>query len=147
MGMLSFTIFVLWMRCLYFMRLSPAFADIINLIQRVLIDILPFLAVMSVTVFACGHSYLVISYANDEGGENYEGNETRFLSTGVEAILYVYAMCLGDFDLDNMGNELLFITKILFTTCTIFNMIIMFNLLISIISASFDKVMSFQLEA
>lgn len=92
------------------MRLYPKFADLINLIQRVLVDILPFLGVMTITIFACGHAYLVISYANEEGRINDQGNESRFLQTGVDAIIYVYAMCLGDFDLDNMGSELLFIT-------------------------------------
>jgi hypothetical protein len=146
-AMLSFTIWMLWIRCLYFMRLSPKFSDLINLVQRVLIDILPFLGVLFVTVFAFGHAYLVISNSNDEDKLTEDGNDAKFLSNGIDAIIYVYAMCLGDFDLDDMGTEQVFIARLLFILCTIFNMIIMFNLLISIISETFNTVMSFQIEA
>ena len=55
-------------------------------------------------------------------------------------MLYVYRMCLGDFDVEAIGSVGTWLVLTFFVLCTLFNMIIMFNLLISIIGETFGEV-------
>lgn len=82
-----------------------------------------------------------ISTSNDDE-VNDEGKPHQFIGTYIEAIIYIYRMVLGDFDVNNFGTVAVPYVWILFMLCTVFNMIIMLNLLIAIISESFAKINS-----
>jgi hypothetical protein len=100
------------------------------MITCVVKDILWFLVVFLIAIAAFADAYLAISRGNMV-------EEDQFLTGPVDGLIYIYKMCLGDFDLDGMGQVARPLAIVLFLLCTIFNLIVMFNLLIAIISDTF----------
>ena len=137
---LSFISLLMWMKMGYFLRLFQRFAYLINMILRVIKDMVSFLVVMLIGVAAFTESFLIISDSITMDAS--KPGEVGFAGTPLNAIFYVYRMAVGDFDFGDFEGEQLTMHYLwfLFFICTMFNMIIMLNLLIAIISESFAAV-------
>lgn len=124
--------FFMWIKLLYFLRIFKDFGYLIRAIVQVVADMLPFLGVLFLTMFAFGEAFYQISL----------GNEESFIDAGwagpINAVVFIYNICLGDFDLRGMSGRVPGLVLLFFLACTLFNMIIMLNLLIAIISKSFE---------
>ena len=137
---LSFISLLMWMKMGYFLRLFQRFAYLINMILRVIKDMVSFLVVMAIGLAAFTEGFMIVS--DSITLDSSKPGEVGFAGSTVHAIFYVYRMALGDFDFGDFEGEALtmYYLWFLFFLCTMFNMIIMLNLLIAIISESFAAV-------
>lgn len=135
-------VFFMWYKFLYFFRLSKSMGYLTRLIIIVIMDMSTFLVVLFFTIVAFSDTFLTISNGND--GVIQDGREQKpFVQGFFDAILYVYLIVLGSFELTDFQNSIatnLLIT--FFIVCTVFNTIVMLNLLIAIIGETFSIVKS-----
>ena len=138
--LLSFISLLMWLKIGYFLRLYSSFAYLINMILRVIKDMVYFLVVLAIGLAAFTESFLIVS--DSLVGDDNDENEQGFAGSPIYAVFYVYRMAVGDFDFSDFDGKSLTIYYLwfLFFACTMFNMIIMLNLLIAIISESFAAV-------
>lgn len=125
--------FFMWFKFLYFLRIFKNTGYLIRMIIQVCYDMRHFFLVLLITIIAFSDSFLSLSLANTS-------DETQFVKTLPESIVYTYRLILGDWDTENFGEVSTLLVWTLFLLCTIFNMIVMLNLLIAIISESFAQV-------
>jgi hypothetical protein len=128
-------VFFMWYKFLYFFRLSKSFGYLTRLIILVIYDMRHFLIVLFFTLVAFSDTFLTISNGNNDGVHQ------PFVNGFTDAIIYVYMIILGSFDMQNFENSIA--TQLLigaFIVCTVFNTIVMLNLLIAIISETFEWV-------
>ena len=99
------------------------------MIQDVIVDMVPFIIVMLITLCGFADAFLSFSIESDK----------PFVSDPLDAFVYTYMLIIGEFNTE-FGSEHAIGAGILFFLCTIFNLIVMLNLLIAIISNTFQKV-------
>ena len=123
----------MWLKFLYFFRFFDQTSYLIRIVVEVVIDMRNFLLVLLFMIIGFGNSFYVLSLGNST-------DETIFIGSFVDSILFSYRMVLGDFDTEAFGATAVPLAWILFLLFTIFNMIVMLNLLIAIISDSYARV-------
>ena len=145
---LSVTTFLMWLKFLYFFRLSENTGYLIRLIIEVFKDMRYFFLVILTTTAAFGDSFLKLSLHNNYGPEpepdspeaaNYK---TAFIFDFIEAMWFAYRMILGDSDVTMFGGEARILLVLFWVLFTIFNVIVMLNLLISIMGDTYGRVSS-----
>lgn len=129
----SISIFFLWLKSLYFLRMNRASAKFISMIVAVVGDMRIFLAVFTVSLVTFSQSMYIISNNNPDPDD-------RFISSFFDSLLFTYRISLGDWDTSGLGKTDVVIILSLFILSTLFLCIIMLNLLIAIISDTYARV-------
>ena len=129
----SVSIFFLWIKSLYFLRMHRGSAKFISMIVAVIGDMKIFLAVFSVSLVTFSQSMYIISNNNPDPSD-------RFISSFFDSMLFTYRIALGDWDTSGLGKTDVLIILTLFILSTLFLCIIMLNLLIAIISDTYAAV-------
>jgi len=129
----SISIFFLWIKFLYFLRMHRASAKFISMIVAVISDMKIFLAVFTVSLVTFSQSMYIIS-------NNNPNPDDRFISSFFDSMLFTYRIALGDWDTSGLGKTDVLIILTLFILSTLFLCIIMLNLLIAIISDTYARV-------
>ncbi len=130
---ISIVTLFMWLKFLYFFRIFDQTSYLIRIVVEVVIDMRHFLLVLLFMIIGFGNSFLVLALGN-------KTDETIFIDSYINSILYSYRMVLGDFDTEAFGETAVPLAWVLFLLFTIFNMIVMLNLLIAIISDSYARV-------
>jgi hypothetical protein len=89
-------VFFMWFKFLYFFRIFKSFGYLIRLIILVIADMKDFLIVLFFTIVAFSDTFLTISNGNNEGGTT-----EPFVYGFFDAIIYVYLIILGSFELSD----------------------------------------------
>ncbi len=129
----SISIFFLWIKSLYFLRMNRASSKFISMIVAVVGDMRIFLAVFTVSLVTFSQSMYIISNNNPDP-------EDRFITSFFDSLLFTYRISLGDWDTSGLGKTDVLIIISLFILSTLFLCIIMLNLLIAIISDTYARV-------
>lgn len=108
----------MWAKFLYFLRATTTFGWLIRIMIEVANDMKYFVFVYFITVFAFADAYYSLSLSQkaqndfkcggpcpDEGHEHLLGDNGAWITTWRQAVLYSYAMSLGQFGFDNFGVE------------------------------------------
>ncbi|KAL7568622.1 hypothetical protein ACA910_022723 [Epithemia clementina (nom. ined.)] len=141
-GLNAFVIGLLWIKVLAFLKVvNKDMATFILALSQILFDIRFFLLVLAVCVFMFGDMFhLAVSEKGNgtfcENNPEYGAMED-FCASSWESYLRVYAILVGDIQLDDLTQTPG--TVILFVLFTLFGVIILLNVLIAIISDSYEK--------
>jgi hypothetical protein len=129
----SISIFFLWIKSLYFLRMNRASSKFISMIVAVVGDMKIFLAVFVVSLVTFSQSMYIISNNNPDP-------EDRFITSFFDSMLFTYKISLGDWDTSGLGKTDVLIILTLFILSTLFLCVVMLNLLIAIISDTYARV-------
>jgi hypothetical protein len=94
---ISITTFFMWLKFIYALRIFKSTGYLIRMIIEVLYDMGIFLLILLITLCAFGDSFLRLAWGNEDP-------EEQFTTSFVPAVLYAYAMILGDFDTGAFGS-------------------------------------------
>ena len=128
----AISVFFMWLKCLYFLRMNRTSSKFISMIVAVIGDMRIFLAVFLVSLVTFSQSMFIISNNNPE--------EDRFIASFAESLLFTYRISLGDWETDALGSTDTAIIMFLFLFSTLFLCVVMLNLLIAIISDTYARV-------
>lgn len=139
----SLSLFIAWFNIFYLMRMIKATSFFIKMIQEMIVDILPFLAIFFISILSFTNAFYVMDRAT---GKDITGGSYTAAST------YMYLTALGEFGWGDMSiehydsnYEVYF--SILFFLATVLVQIILLNLLIAIMGDTYDRVMEIAEEA
>lgn len=131
----SISVFFIWLKSLYFLRMFRSSSKFISMIVAVVADMRIFLAVFLICLVTFSQSMLIIS-------NNQESEEDKFIGNFFESMLFTYRLSLGDWDTSALGRTDYVIIITLFILGSFFLCIVMLNLLIAIISDTYAAVES-----
>lgn len=131
-AMNSISLFLLWIKFLYFLRMYRQSSKFISMIVAVIGDMKVFLAVFLVSLVTFSQSMYIISNNNDL--------DHRFISNIWDSLLFTYNISLGSWDVGGLGEKNQWIIMTLFLLSTLFLCIIMLNLIIAVISDTYARV-------
>ena len=131
----SISVFFIWLKSLYFLRMFRSSSKFISMIVSVVADMRIFLAVFLICLVTFSQSLLIMS-------NNQANEEDRFTHSFFESLLFTYRISLGDWDTSGLGTTDFIIIVTLFILASFFLCIVMLNLLIAIISDTYAAVES-----
>jgi len=141
--MAAVSVFLMWIKSFYWMRLFTDTSFYVRLIRETLYDIRYFLILFIFILMTFGNTLMVIAEGRDKGAAGAEGGlykdifSIRFLNV----VFNQYMLSLGEFDLDNYegeGSDALVWT--VFIATTFITQITFLNMLIAIMGDTFARV-------
>ena len=134
------SILLMYLRFFYFLRIFDSTAPLVRAIVEITFDIRNFLVILFIGVLGCGISFYVLSSNNDPELSPEDGGP--FIESVFGAITYSYMIALGDFDAGTFGSNSVPLVWLVFFISSTFTLIILLNMLIAIMSESFARVTS-----
>lgn len=128
--------FFLWLKLMYFFRISRKTGHLVKMIVEVVYDIRFFLSLLFFAMLAFSGSFYILSKSNPEADQ--------FVPSMLSSNLMIYLLMLGEFDVENFGTTNVFLVWVLFIFASMFLIVVMLNLLIAIISDTFERVQGSQ---
>jgi hypothetical protein len=132
----SISVFFMYLKLFYFMRLFAPTAALIRMIIEICKDMYVFLILFFFAVIAFANTQYILSL-NLAPVDSYAMNQNNYLM----GIVYTYRMGVGDFDTTmyaNSDSEALW--YVIFMMETVLIQIVLLNMLIAIMADTFDKV-------
>lgn len=145
------TLFLLWIKIFYWMRLFNKTAYFIKLIEKTLRDLREFFYIILIIMTAFISIFYIFSTnlpAKDRStdGEGYLDNHTG--NKVVDSMITIYFITVGEFYLDNYSkmpnNQLIWP---MFIACNFLMAIVFMNMLVAIMGESFNQVNSTKVES
>ena len=128
----SVSVFFIWLKSLYFLRMFRSSSKFISMIVAVIADMKIFLAVFIISLITFSQSMYIIS--------NNQPADQKFINNIFESMLFTYRISLGDWDVTGFGSLDTQIIMTLFILSSFFLCVVMLNLLIAIISDTYAAV-------
>jgi len=143
-GLNALVIGLLWYKVLVFLKVAnKQMSTFILALFQILKDLRSFAVVLVVVIFMFGDMFYIAVSTKDngefctDGGTELGGPATDFCDSGVSSYLRVYALLLGDFELNDYKDTTAM--TILFIVFTLFGVVILLNMLIAVVSDSYER--------
>ena len=135
--------FLLWVKLFYWMRLFKSTAYFITLITQVILDIRVFMGMLFI-MFTAFASFFKVLNKNTPGytdSERYHYVDNYIGQSAVDAMLAMYLIALGEFDLDGFSKgPNTIIVWVFFSLASFLILIVCMNMLIAIMTDTFNEV-------
>ena len=139
----SIAVCVMWIKLFYYCRIFSTFQTFVRLIRDSVIDMIPFLFVFFIAIFAFGNTYYILGYDSLINGNTFfaGGAINGGSSTFPYGIIYSYQQGIGQFDTTQFPGQPdeVFIT-LLYYLNTLISLVILLNLVVALLGDTFDRV-------
>ena len=149
--------FLLWIKVFYWMRLFRKTAYFITLITQTIFDIKVFVLMLLLIISAFANFYFIInnntpenpSYKKSHPDEDFHYVDTYVGQSVFDALIAMYLLGLGEFDIDGTytkGPDIK-LAWFFFILATFIILVVFMNMLIAIMSDTFANVLSVEAES
>lgn len=138
---------LMWLRVLHYFQGIPIFGFMVYLIFESAKDMIPFLSLLIIILFAFASSWRPWAIVKPENMGEWMESETNPLSAIPTGVLRSFLMLNGDWDMDEMSSSAFpWMSQLIFFFFVIVGPIVMINILIAILASTYDSVMDSQRE-
>eukprot|EP00978_Attheya_sp_CCMP212_P019285 scaffold53842_cov84-Attheya_sp.AAC.1 len=143
-GLNALVIGLLWYKVLVFLKVAnKQMSTFILALFQILKDLRSFAVVLVVVIFMFGDMFYISVSTKDngqfctDGGTDLSGPAIDFCDSSASSYLRMYALLLGDFELNDYKDTTAM--TILFIVFTLFGVVILLNMLIAVVSDSYER--------
>ena len=138
---------LMWLRVLHYFQGIPIFGFMVYLIFESAKDMIPFLSLLIIILFAFASSWRPWAIVKPENMGEWMESEVNPLSAIPTGVLRSFLMLNGDWDMDEMSSSAFpWMSQMIFFFFVIVGPIVMINILIAILASTYDSVMDSQRE-
>ena len=144
--------FTLWIKLFYWMRLFKVTAYFITLITQTLFDIRVFMIMLTIILIAFGTFFSILNTDTSEFQDVPDGQGYHYVGQyvgqrAIDAVIAMYLLSLGEFDMDGYkeGPHVIF-AWLFFLMATFLVLVVFMNMLIAMMGETFAMVQTIQEE-
>lgn len=137
----------MYVKLFYWMRLFDDFAAFIRILSEIVVDTVPFMVFLVICIGMFSNSLLLLDQSRRLNGIDAPIDEPVFGFAWLDAFVRQYLVGLGEFGMDNFGEQDGTLVWIMFLLATLVTQLLFMNLLIAIMGDTFARVQEMKLES